>query len=492
MSVTAPTASFPLIRTREMPLPQLLLLSDIFVVSLVMSSAHAVRFGWDTVVPADGPAGPPYAWLTAAIAALWVFQLGWTRSRDQQVLGEGSQEFQRVASASWLTFVVVVMLGFFTDLDVSLTYLLLVLPVGTVVILGYRAAWRRWLRQQRLLERFRERTVVAGPAPAVAHVVRRLRATSGGRFDVVGVCLSGQEGLASVADAPVLGSYNARPGLDGQGSSASHVRADGIAAAVRRVGADCVILAGTEDLSVSDARRLEWEIEDSGVGLLIAASVSDIAAPRVSISRVEGLPLMHVQAPHFSGPKRAVKGFVDRAAALAALIVAAVPMLAIAVAVKLTSDGPVFFRQERVGRDHQTFTMLKFRTMYVDAEQRRKDIEQLSDGNGVLFKMRDDPRVTSVGRMLRRYSLDELPQLFNVLRGDMSMVGPRPPLPVEVALWEESEGVARRQFVKPGITGLWQVSGRSDLSWEDSVRLDLHYTENWTMGLDAVILLRTV
>jgi exopolysaccharide biosynthesis polyprenyl glycosylphosphotransferase len=210
----------------------------------------------------------------------------------------------------------------------------------------------------------------------------------------------------------------------------------------------------------------------------------------VAVSQVAGLPLMHVDPPQFTGPTRVLKSAADRVGALAILAVLGLPMIAIAIAVKASSPGPVLFRQQRVGLAHQPFEMLKFRTMYVDAEERLAAILDANEGNGVHFKMREDPRVTPVGRILRRFSLDELPQLLNVVKGDMSIVGPRPPLQREVELWDED--VSRRQLVRPGITGLWQVSGRSDLSWDESVRLDLHYTQNWTLGLDAVIVMRTV
>jgi exopolysaccharide biosynthesis polyprenyl glycosylphosphotransferase len=199
---------------------------------------------------------------------------------------------------------------------------------------------------------------------------------------------------------------------------------------------------------------------------------------------------MHVDPAEFSGSKYLVKSATDRVMAVTLLAVVAIPAGIVALAIKATSPGPVLFRQERIGRDGEPFKMLKFRSMYVDAEHRLAGLQPTHDGNDVMFKMKHDPRVTSVGRWLRRFSIDEVPQLFNVLKGDMSLVGPRPPLPSEVELWEDR--VHRRQLVKPGMTGLWQVSGRSDLTWDESVRLDLYYTENWSLGGDFLILLRTV
>jgi len=201
-------------------------------------------------------------------------------------------------------------------------------------------------------------------------------------------------------------------------------------------------------------------------------------------------PLLHVDQPDITGVRYFVKEVVERALAFGLCVVALPLLFVVAAAIKTTSPGPVLFRQRRVSRHGEAFEMLKFRSMRVDAESMLDDLVDRNEvAGGTLFKIRDDPRVTSVGRLLRRWSLDELPQLLNVLRGDMALVGPRPPLPGEVAGY--SDGVRRRLLVKPGMTGLWQVSGRSDLSWEESVRLDLYYVENWSLSLDMQILWRT-
>lgn len=452
-----------------------LLWSDIFVVAVIMVVSHALQFGWDPLSTLLGPAALPTLGFTVGIGTLWVLELGWTRSRDIRVVGEGPEEYQRIGTAAWHTFAVVAAVGFLTQWDLSRGYLLFTLPVGTLVLFVYRRAWRTWIHEQRALGRLRQSVVIAGAPATVAEMAARLRRTQGHAYDVVGVCLSGdeQDGRSSAAmGVPVLGSL------------------DDAVAAAEHVAADYVLLVGTDHLSLAQARRLEWAIEDSGVGLIVAPTIADISLQRVAVTDVAGLPLMHVDPPRFTGGARALKTFADRVGAAAALVILALPMAVIALAVKLSSPGPVLFRQARVGRDLQEFEMLKFRTMYVDAEARLEEIRDENQGNGVHFKMRRDPRVTSVGRVLRRFSLDELPQLFNVLRGDMSVVGPRPPLPREVAQWDDD--VSRRQMVRPGLTGLWQVSGRADLSWDEAVRLDLHYTQNWSLGLDVIIILRTV
>jgi exopolysaccharide biosynthesis polyprenyl glycosylphosphotransferase len=201
------------------------------------------------------------------------------------------------------------------------------------------------------------------------------------------------------------------------------------------------------------------------------------------------LPLIHVTTPTLEGGQRVAKRLFDVCASGVLIVLATPLMAAIALAIKLASPGPVLFKQERVGIQGAHFKMLKFRSMVIDAEQRLSELEHRNEGSGVLFKIKDDPRITPIGKLLRKYSLDELPQLFNVFAGSMSLVGPRPPLPKEVEGYEKD--VRRRLLVKPGLTGLWQVSGRSNLSWQDSVRLDLYYVENWSLAGDVVILLKT-
>jgi exopolysaccharide biosynthesis polyprenyl glycosylphosphotransferase len=196
-----------------------------------------------------------------------------------------------------------------------------------------------------------------------------------------------------------------------------------------------------------------------------------------------------VERPELRGVRRLTKEAFDRTSAFLGILFLAPVLLGVALAVKVTSSGPVFFQQERIGRDGRRFGMLKFRSMVTGADRMVDDLAADSDGNGVLFKKKDDPRITRVGKVLRRYSIDELPQLINVVRGDMSLVGPRPPLQSEVERY--GFDMHRRFLVKPGLTGLWQVSGRSDLSWDDSVRIDVRYVENWSLTFDFMILWKT-
>jgi exopolysaccharide biosynthesis polyprenyl glycosylphosphotransferase len=316
-----------------------------------------------------------------------------------------------------------------------------------------------------------QRVVAVGHAPAVADLVATLRRDKYNGLDVVGACLAGRTTLDEIDGVPVFG---------GLGS---------VSAAVHQVGADTVAVLACPEMNGIRLRELAWELEETGTDLCVAPALIDVAGPRTTIRPVAGLPLLQLDHPELAGGKQVIKAVFDRVAAGLALIMLTPLFLFIAVAIRLDDRGPVFFKQTRVGRDGQTFKVYKFRTMVVDAEQRKQQLQALNEGAGVLFKMRRDPRVTRVGAGLRRWSLDELPQLFNVLRGDMSLVGPRPALPDEVARY--GDHMRRRLVVKPGITGLWQVSGRSGLSWEEAFRLDLRYVDNWSIMLDLQILWKT-
>jgi exopolysaccharide biosynthesis polyprenyl glycosylphosphotransferase len=239
----------------------------------------------------------------------------------------------------------------------------------------------------------------------------------------------------------------------------------------------------------SRLRELAWELEKTGTDLFVAPALLDVAGPRTTLRPVAGLPLLHVDHPELAGAKQAVKSVFDKTCAALALLLSAPLFAVIAISIRLADHGPVFFRQTRIGKDGQGFTLYKFRTMVPGAEQRKSQLAAHNEADGVLFKIRRDPRVTRPGAWLRRWSLDELPQLINVLIGDMSLVGPRPALPEEVACY--GGHMRRRLVVKPGMTGLWQVSGRSSLPWEEAERLDLRYVENWSLGLDLQILWKT-
>jgi exopolysaccharide biosynthesis polyprenyl glycosylphosphotransferase len=321
---------------------------------------------------------------------------------------------------------------------------------------------------------------VVGDASAIADFTAMVRRDQYAGLRVVGACVPAEIAVDphTIAvlddlDVPLLGDV------------------DSVLAAVRRSEANTVAVVSSGAVGSDKLRWISWQLEGSATDLLVSPGLTEVAGPRLHVRPVAGLPLLHVEEPEFSGFRRVLKGAFDRVMAGSALVFLAPVFAALTIAIRLDSKGPALFRQVRVGRDGSTFTMLKFRSMYADAEERLATLLSKSDhGDGVLFKMRDDPRVTRIGRLLRKFSLDELPQLINVLNGTMSLVGPRPPLPREVARYEDH--VHRRLLVKPGVTGLWQVSGRSNLSWEESVRLDLRYVENWSLTEDLLILWKTL
>jgi exopolysaccharide biosynthesis polyprenyl glycosylphosphotransferase len=419
-----------------------------------------------------GTGGPDvYLFVTLAAPLVWLLSCASVRAYEQRFLGTGSEEFQRIFNAGvrLLALMAVVSLAF--RLEPARLYVLIALPTTVALTLLLRYAARQQLHRRRAAGQCLHKVVVVGRERSCAELIRQLSREPQAGFSVVGACIDRPRG-PEVEGVPVVGTSTS------------------IVAALRATGADTVAVGAWSDLSQFDLRRLSWQLEGSGIDLVVAPSLTDVAGPRIHIRPVSGLPLLHVEEPEFSGIRRFVKNTVDRTAALLGLLAAAPLLLVLAIVVRVTSPGPAFFRQERVGTDGERFTMFKLRSMYLDAEQRLVDLRSHNENSdGLLFKIKDDPRITPVGRWLRRFSLDELPQLFNVVKGDMSLVGPRPPLKSEVRQYPND--VRRRLLVKPGLTGLWQVSGRSELSWDESVRLDLHYVENWSLALDAHILWRT-
>lgn len=350
--------------------------------------------------------------------------------------------------------------------------------VGTLLIsVGFslvaRAVHYRRIRRQRLSGRGLRRLLVVGRADAAVSIIERFDHEPQHGLVAVGACVPPEHvELSHLHGVPVVGDL------------------DHTLQAVDELGIDVVAVVSHPDLSGHALRRLAWALEEHNVELIVWPGIVEVAAPRLSIRPVAGMSLLQVERPAMSGGRRIAKRAFDAVFGSLLLVLAAPTMLVIAVAIRLEDGGPALFRQTRMGAKSRPFTMLKFRSMLVDAEHRKSLLVHLSEGNDVLFKLRDDPRITRVGSFIRRFSLDELPQLLNVVRGDMSLVGPRPPLPEEAAAY--SKDAARRLRVRPGITGLWQVSGRSDLSWEESLLLDLRYVDNWSLMLDVTILWRTL
>ena len=418
----------------------------------------------------------PSVWIISGIAAAtWLLMLSLNHSRSTDAVGSGSTEYKRVAHASGYTFGALAVLFLVVQWQMLRLELIYALPIGAVALLIGRWSWRKWLHRQRRFGHYSKRAIVAGTRDDIEYVLRTLEQAAATSYTIIGTAPSDGARDRVVTENR---SYNVVGSMD---SVALHART---------LGADTIIVANRPDDDPDFIKRLSWELEGTASDLVISSRIADVAGPRISLEHVDGLPLIQVKIPEFEGGKHALKRAVDVAFSFLVMIpISLLIMPIIALLIKIDDRGPVFFRQTRIGRDGQEFGILKFRTMRTDAEERLAELQAQNEGNGVLFKMKNDPRITRIGAILRKYSIDELPQFWNVLIGDMSVVGPRPPLPKEV---HEYDGkVYRRLFIKPGITGLWQVSGRSDLSWEESVRLDLRYVENWSVMNDLMIMWRT-
>ncbi|MCJ1714148.1 sugar transferase [Curtobacterium sp. VKM Ac-2922] len=416
-----------------------------------------------------------YFGISILVIVVWMGALALYDTRGDRVIGVGSAEYRLVADSSVRVFGLLAIAAFLLHVDLARGYVLIAFPIGILVLLVSRWMWRQWLVAQRKRGAYSARVLLVGSPASVLHIGRELGRSPEAGYQVVGAAVStGLRGLL--------------PGSTIQ----SHGGFDDVSAALRETGADTVVITSSDDLPPERVRELSWSLEPGRQHLVVAPSLTDIGGPRIHTRPVQGLPLIHVETPTYSGRKLYTKRAFDLIGSALLIIVLSPVLLVLALLVKATSPGPVFFLQERVGLNGGTFHMVKFRSMVVDAEDRLQELSALdrAEGNDVLFKMRNDPRVTRVGAFMRRYSLDEVPQLFNVVEGKMSLVGPRPSLSAEVARYETH--VHRRFLVKPGLTGLWQVSGRSDLSWEDSVRLDLFYVENWSLVGDLLILWRTI
>lgn len=409
-----------------------------------------------------------------ALPVLWLGVLALSHGYERRFAGSGPEEYRAVMRSAVYLIGAAAFLSYAADVQVPRMASLVAASSLFVLGLCSRKVVRGDLYRRRASGEETQATVIIGNAKSVLPMIREIRRAPEQGLRVVAACVSG---------------------LDLSGDSRSEVEGvpvfgypEEAMSAVDLFDADVVAVSSDPDLHGPELRRLAWSLEERDVELVVSPGLLGVAGPRLSIRPTAGMPLLHIERPVMSGARRVVKSVVDKSLTALLMVVALPGIAAIAVAIRLDSPGPVLFRQTRVGARGEEFQMLKFRTMCVDAEQ-RLDQMQGDAGNVVLFKMKSDPRVTRVGKVLRRFSIDELPQLVNVARGEMSLVGPRPPLLREVQGYESD--AVRRLRVKPGLTGLWQVSGRSDLSWDESLRLDLWYVDNWCLALDLQILFRT-
>lgn len=453
---------------------RLLIVGDAVVILVVIATLIALHTGASEsallplITTADG------AIVVVAIVG-WLLALGLAGSRSPRIIGIDNREFGRVILATCAAVGAGVIAAHFVGARMPKFLPVGAFLLGAAALVSWRLVARRWLSRRRRM------------GQACSHLI------------VVGSRQSVDDTVIELARAPEAGQRVVATATFGDGEGQMHQRRSTGSTAtpaelvemMDRCGADTVVVTHDSGMSPNQLRRLAWLLEPSQRRLVIAPGLTDVHVQRMQSYQLGRLPLLEVSIPRYNGARSGAKRTFDVVAATVLVIVLSPILLAIAIAVKLNSPGPVLFRQIRVGRGEKHFRMLKFRSMFVDAEAALSTLQAMdrAEGNIVMFKMKSDPRVTSVGRTLRRLSLDELPQLFNVIGGSMSLVGPRPPLPSEVAHYDEH--VRRRFLVKPGLTGLWQVHGRSDLDWEETVRLDLYYVENWSLKGDLGILART-
>lgn len=455
----------------------LLTIADLFTIALALALAHLASFGFkNSVVVSSSELPFGYIGTGLIFCIIWYFALTISGSRNIRYLGQGNDEYRLVIKSTTYFFCSIAILSYLAQVQLARSYVIFAYPIGLFLLLALRWSVRRWLVSWRNKGRALSRVLIVGDVASGTHLYNTL----------VGARTSGLNPVAAYLPQAEPGSVIAEGAVPTLGFSTDS--AD-IMQAVRNHNIHAVAISTGHSLNPTELRRLGWALAAAHVAQIMAPAMTDIAGPRIRTQPLNGVPLIHVHTPRVEGFQAILKRSIDVVSSGLGLIVLSPLLLVLALLVK-KDGGPIFFLQERVGYRGTPFHMIKFRSMVTNAEELKKELMNQNEGNGVLFKMADDPRITKVGKFIRKYSLDELPQLWNVFMGDMSLVGPRPPLPSEVAQYEED--AYRRLLVKPGITGLWQVSGRSNLSWEESIRLDLYYVENWSLIGDVVILFRTV
>ena len=391
----------------------------------------------------------------------WLFFLWFNGSRDTNILGFGADEYKRLINATLFSFTSIAFISYIFKLEISRAFILLVFPFGLITLFVSRRMLRRRLLKARSEGRYLSKVLLLHSGENDP-VESRLSIASHAGFDVV---------------------YKVQT-LEGSKLDFKQI----VAKAIDN-NCDQIMVGQSAIISAAELRKLGWALEETSIDLIVAPAVTEIAGPRLKVSNVEGLPLLHLEQPVFSGVSRVTKRLLDLVLSVIGLIVISPFLLIVVLMIKFYDRGSIFYTQKRIGQNNKEFSVYKFRTMYEGSHEQRGKVMAETNKDPRLAKDPQDPRVTKPGLFLRRWSIDEIPQIINVLKGEMSLVGPRPPLAEEVNQYEKSE--KRRLLVKPGLTGLWQVSGRSELDWEDAVRLDLYYVENWSLTLDILIIIRT-
>lgn len=454
------------------------MLSDLLVLTGSLLVAQVVRFGIGSGKEAMGPISINYTTLGIFIAVLWWVSLQAFRATDIRILGEDFTEYRLITHATVLMFGGVAILSLIFKWDMSRGFLAIALPLGLFGLLVERKLWRVWLRRHRRRGSHISNALIVGGQQSAREIAAAFERHPDAGFRVTGVWVPDDETLDNEwlpipgQSIPVLGT--------------SRTLQEAMAATEARA----IVVTDTEHIGHDGLRELTWQLSGVDIELLVSPNVMDVAGSRLRLKAVARLPFIHLEEPQFAEAGSWPKIWFDKIVAALLLVLASPVLFATAIAIRLTSRGPVLYRQTRIGLDGESFDVLKFRSMLVGADEKLAILLADQGSSDVpLFKVDDDPRITRVGTFIRRFSIDELPQLWNVLRGDMSLVGPRPQRQAEVDLYQQKD--YRRLRVRPGMTGLWQVSGRSDLEWEDAIRLDTYYVENWSMMGDLIILTRT-
>lgn len=452
----------------------LLFVADLLCAAAASAAAMLIRtHGVIDLFPDDVRATRILAPAAIAIVPAWILLIAAFGGYQRKQLGAGTVEYRRVLNASMLTAGLLGISAYLLQYPMSRAYFFLMFIIGIPLVLIERYGMRRFLHRSRRRGQFRRRVLIAGDCAHISDLVTVLDRESWLGYDVVGLLTTDAQACGRIMRIPTVGTP------------------DRVVTAVQSAQADTVIFTEGAYSRGRDFNRMARQLEGERAELIVVPTLTDVSSTRMTVRPVAGIPLVHIDKPQAERAGTWLKRSFDIVGSLLLIIVSAPVVAAAALAIRLEDGGPVLFRQDRVGMKGKGFECLKLRSMVVDAEAIQvRTLLDANEADGLLFKMKNDPRVTRVGHFIRKYSIDELPQFVNVLRGDMSLVGPRPALAKEVAGYKSH--VRRRLDVRPGITGLWQVSGRSDLSWDDMVRLDLYYVDNWSMIQDLAILLRTV
>ncbi|XAS69743.1 sugar transferase [Micrococcaceae bacterium Sec5.7] len=442
-----------------------------------VAGAFGVRFGFSDI-GAGSVRDTDYLVLSGVLAVAWWLMLELWGSREAKVLGSGSEEYKRVIAASAWLFGFLAIVSYALRIDTARGYVGLAFPAGAIGLLVGRWLVRQHLSLERKRGQSTSRVLIIGDPHSAAHLVRSLRSVPAAGYLPVAAHLPGAKPETDYATGLAIPVTGVQPDFDA------------ILSVILATNVDAVAISAGVNMHPQDLRRLGWELAARDIGMILAPALTDIAGPRIHTQPVAGLPLIHVSTPKLTGGKKVAKRAFDISIAGVLAVCLSPVFLALALLVRFSSPGPVFYYQERIGLRGTTFKMMKFRSMKANADAELLALlKAQGSAHRPLFKVENDPRITPIGRVLRKYSLDELPQLLNVLGGTMSLVGPRPQREGEVALYDDA--ALRRLYVSPGMSGLWQVSGRSNLSWEESIRLDLYYVENWSLMGDVVILFKT-